>query len=59
MPGHEFRQTQTALISSYIVQQDNFSLLYETPIVGKPWVSVFVAFAIMRRLHYIRVSRRL
>ena len=42
MPGHEFRQTQTALISSYIDQQDNFSLLYETPIVGKPWVSVLM-----------------
>jgi len=40
MPGHEFRQAQTAIISYYIDQQDNFSLLYETPILGKPWVSI-------------------
>ncbi len=39
MPGHEFRQSQTALIAYYIDQQDNFSLRYETPILGKPWVS--------------------
>ncbi len=37
--GHEFRQTQTAIISYYIDKDDNFSLLYETPILGKPWVS--------------------
>ena len=42
MPGHEFRQTQTAITSYYIDQQDNFSLLYETPIVGKPWVSILM-----------------
>ena len=37
MIGHEFRQAQTALITDYIDQQDNFSLYYETPILGKPW----------------------
>lgn len=42
MPGHEFRQAQTALISYYIDEQDNFSLRYEAPIVGKPWVSVLL-----------------
>src|SRR5688572_18021741 len=40
--GHEFRQTQTALNSYYIDKEDNFSLLYETPILGKPWVSVLM-----------------
>lgn len=40
--GHEFRQTQTAVTTHYIEQQDNFSLLYETPIVGKPWVSILM-----------------
>jgi hypothetical protein len=42
MPGHEFRQAQTAIISHYIDEQDNFSLLYETPILGKPWVSILM-----------------
>ena len=42
MAGQEFRQAQTAITSYYIDQQDNFSLLYETPIVGKPWVSVLL-----------------
>ena len=40
MPGHEFRQTQTALVAYYIDQQDNFSLRYETPLFGKPWVAL-------------------
>ncbi len=35
--GHEFRQTQTAIISYYIDQQNNFSLHYQTPLLGKPW----------------------
>ena len=39
LPGHEFRQTQTALIAHYIEQDDNFSLRYETPLLGKPWVA--------------------
>jgi hypothetical protein len=42
MPGHEFRQAQTAIVSRYIDEQNNFSLLYETPILGKPWVSVLL-----------------
>ena len=37
MIGHEFRQAQTALIADYIDRQNNFSLYYETPILGKPW----------------------
>ena len=44
LPGHEFRQTQTALISYYIEQDHNFTPLYETPIVGKPWVSILLEF---------------
>jgi hypothetical protein len=42
LSGHEFRQTQTALITHYIDKDDNFSLLYETPLVGKPWVSILM-----------------
>lgn len=42
MPGHEFRQAQTAIVSYYIDEQNNFSPLYETPILGKPWVSVLL-----------------
>jgi hypothetical protein len=42
MAGHEFRQAQTAITSYYIDQENNFSLLYETPILGKPWVSILM-----------------
>ncbi len=42
MPRHEFRQAQTAIVAYYIEEQNNFSLLYETPIVGKPWVSILL-----------------
>src|SRR6478735_5894246 len=42
MAGHEFRQAQTAITSYYIDQQNNFGLLYETPILGKPWVSILM-----------------
>jgi hypothetical protein len=42
MPGHEFRQSQTAFISHFIDRNDDFSLLYEAPIVGKPWVSILL-----------------
>lgn len=42
MSGHEFRQAQTAIVSYHIDRQDNFSLLYETPILGKPWVSILL-----------------
>jgi hypothetical protein len=37
MPGHEFRQAQTAIITEYINRQNNFGIYYETPILGKPW----------------------
>ena len=37
LPGVEFRQAQTA-ISAYFIQQENdFSLAYPTPVLGKPW----------------------
>lgn len=37
LPGHEFRQAQTA-VSTYWIQHDNdFSLAYPTPVLGKPW----------------------
>jgi len=35
--GHEFRQTQTALITRTIDQNNDFSLAYETPLFGPPW----------------------
>jgi hypothetical protein len=41
MIGHEFRQAQTAIITDYIDRQDNFSLYYETPILGRPWAFPF------------------
>ena len=37
LPGHEFRQTHTAIIAYYIDQENNFSPLYSVPIFGKPW----------------------
>src|SRR6478736_3634552 len=42
MTGHEFRQAQTAITTYYIDKDDNFSLLYETPVLGKPWVSILM-----------------
>ena len=42
LPGHEFRQAQTAMICYYIDLQNNFSLFYETPLLGKPWVSILL-----------------
>jgi len=42
MAGHEFRQAHTAIVAYHIDQQDDFSLLYETPIFGKPWVSLLL-----------------
>lgn len=38
MLGHEFRQTQTALIAHYIDAENNFSPDYSVPLLGKPWV---------------------
>jgi len=37
LPGGEFRQAQTALSCYFIQQEDNFSLAYPTPVLGKPW----------------------
>ena len=37
LPGYEFRQTQTAISAAFIQREDNFSLAYPTPVLGKPW----------------------
>jgi hypothetical protein len=37
LPGGEFRQAQTALSTYWIKAENNFSLAYPTPVVGKPW----------------------
>lgn len=37
LPGVEYRQAQTALSAFWIKQEDNFSLAYPTPVLGKPW----------------------
>lgn len=37
LPGGEFRQAQTAISAYYIQQENNFSLAYPTPVLGKPW----------------------
>ena len=42
LAGHEFRQSQTAIISYYIDKESNFGLLYEVPVLGKPWVSILL-----------------
>lgn len=42
LAGHEFRQSQTAIISYYIDKESNFGLLYEMPVLGKPWVAVLL-----------------
>lgn len=44
LPGHEFRQSQTALITRYIDRQNNFSPIYEQPLLGKPWVGLILEF---------------
>lgn len=38
LPGHEFRQTHTAIITHYIDQEDNFRPIYTVPLFGPPWV---------------------
>lgn len=35
--GHEFRQAQTAIAAQFIQRENNFSLAYPTPVLGKPW----------------------
>ena len=37
LPGHEFRQTQTALSIAFIEQDHDYSLAYPTPLFGPPW----------------------
>jgi hypothetical protein len=37
LPGVEFRQTQTALSAYWIKAENNFSLAYPTPVLGKAW----------------------
>ena len=37
LPGVEYRQAQTALSAHFIKLEDNFSLTYPTPVLGKPW----------------------
>lgn len=37
LPGCEFRQAQTAISAFFIQREDNFSLAYPTPVLGKPW----------------------
>lgn len=36
MPGHQFRQSQTAL-TAQAMARDGFRLDYATPVLGKPW----------------------
>lgn len=37
LPGCEFRQAQTALSALFIQRDNDFSLAYPTPVLGKPW----------------------
>ena len=37
LPGVEYRQAQTAVSALFINRDDNFSLAYPTPVLGKPW----------------------
>lgn len=37
LPGVEFRQAQTAHATYWIKAENNFSLAYPTPVLGKPW----------------------
>jgi len=37
LPGHEFRQTQTALSALFIQRDGHFTLAYPTPVLGAPW----------------------
>jgi hypothetical protein len=37
LPGGEFRQAQTAMSTHWIKAENNFSLAYPTPVLGKPW----------------------
>lgn len=37
LAGLEFRQAQTAISALFIQVENNFSLAYPTPVLGKPW----------------------
>lgn len=37
LPGVEYRQAQTAISAYWIKAENNFSLAYPTPVLGKPW----------------------
>lgn len=37
LPGVEFRQAQTAISVLFMKRENNFSLAYPTPVLGKPW----------------------
>jgi hypothetical protein len=37
LPGHEFRQAQTAITALFVQRDHDFSLAYPTPVLGKPW----------------------
>ena len=37
LPGTEFRQTQTAISTQFILRDANFSFAYPTPVLGQPW----------------------
>jgi 4-amino-4-deoxy-L-arabinose transferase-like glycosyltransferase len=37
LPGLEFRQAQTAISAFFIRHENDFSLAYPTPVLGKPW----------------------
>ena len=37
LPGNEFRQTQTGQSTYFILKDDDYSLAYPTPVLGRPW----------------------
>ncbi len=37
LPGHEFRQAQTALTTAFVAREQNYDLAYPTPLFGPPW----------------------
>lgn len=37
LPGVEFRQAQTALSAHWILEENDFSPAYPTPVLGRPW----------------------
>jgi hypothetical protein len=37
LQGNEFRQSQTAITTLFVQRENNFSLAYPTPVLGKPW----------------------